>query len=181
MGGIGYSYDHKFNLTGAAGFGGVYDAANRLVSAWNTAMAAQAEVQLVYDGLGRCVKRTVAGVAAIIIYDGWKPNRGVGWMDGGVFPGLELLRHDAKKGYVRDVFAPLGILRRCKCLEEGLLPSRISISASCNRISVPCNPISASRNRGSVPCNPISASLVESWASRNSISASCNRVSASRN
>ncbi len=31
------------------------------------------EVELIYDGLGRCVKRTIQGVATIIIYDAWKP------------------------------------------------------------------------------------------------------------
>jgi RHS repeat-associated protein len=110
VGGIAYSYDHKFNLTGAGGFGGVYDAANRLVSAWNSATAAQAEVQLVYDGLGRCVKRTIGGVATIILYNDWKPiAEWDGWTEDyfqawnvyGLGADEILLRHDAKMGYVR--------------------------------------------------------------------------------
>jgi YD repeat-containing protein len=29
--------------------------------------------QFVYDGLGRCVKRTINGVVTVITYDEWKP------------------------------------------------------------------------------------------------------------
>ena len=110
VGGGSFDYDAKFNLTWAAGFSGVYDAANRLVAASNSSMAVQAEVQLVYDGLGRCVKRTVAGVATIIIYDEWKPiAEWDGWTEDyfqawnvyGLGADEILLRHDAKYGYTR--------------------------------------------------------------------------------
>ena len=46
-----------------------YNAQNQLVSGtkgMNT-------VQFVYDGLGRCLKRTTNGAGIIFAYDGWKP------------------------------------------------------------------------------------------------------------
>ena len=70
-----YSYDGNFNLTHAPGFNAVYDAANRLVSISNggSGEAQQTIATFVYDGLGRCVKRTFNGVATVLVYDGWKP------------------------------------------------------------------------------------------------------------
>ena len=117
VGGMGYSYDTKFNLTAGEGFSGTYDAANRLVAASNSAMAAQAEVNLVYDGLGRCVKRTIGGVATIILYDDWKPiAEWDGWTEDyfqswNVYgPGADeiLVRHSARYGYTRYHSDPNG-------------------------------------------------------------------------
>ncbi|HWM24161.1 MAG TPA: RHS repeat-associated core domain-containing protein [Chthoniobacterales bacterium] len=110
VGGMGYTYDNNFNLTAGESFSGTYDAANRLVSASNSGMAASPEVELVYDGLGRCVKRTIQGVATIIIYDEWKPiAEWDGWTEDyfqawNVYgPGADeiLLRQGGKWGYVR--------------------------------------------------------------------------------
>jgi RHS repeat-associated protein len=79
VGGMTYTYDNNFNLTGTGAFFGVYDAANHLISASNSAGEAPVVVaQFVYDGLGRCVKRTLAtangpGVETVFLFDGWKP------------------------------------------------------------------------------------------------------------
>ena len=110
--GNSFSYDDNFNLTHTAGFNGVYDAANRLVSASN-AGSGEAQTTLagfVYDGLGRCVKRTLNGVGTVFIYDGWKvigeweesvPDYFQAWNVYG--PGADeiLLRQGGKYGYVR--------------------------------------------------------------------------------
>jgi RHS repeat-associated protein len=110
VGGMSYQYDSNFNLTYTGAFSGVYDAANRLVSASNggSGEAQQTVAGFVYDGLGRCVKRTLNGVATIFVYDGWKP---IGeWDAWGYFqawnvygPGDDeiLLRHWGKYGYLR--------------------------------------------------------------------------------
>ncbi|MFZ1218807.1 MAG: RHS repeat-associated core domain-containing protein [Chthoniobacterales bacterium] len=101
------AYDANFNLLHADGFNGVYDAANRLVSASNG--SSQLVVGFVYDGLGRCVKRTFNGVETILIYDGWNPiAEWDGWADyfqaWNVYgPGQDeiLLRQQGKQGYIR--------------------------------------------------------------------------------
>jgi RHS repeat-associated protein len=110
VGAMSYQYDSNFNLTYTGAFSGVYDAANRLVSASNggSGEAQQTVAGFVYDGLGRCVKRTLNGVATIFVYDGWKP---IGeWDVWGYFqawnvygPGEDeiLLRHWGKYGYLR--------------------------------------------------------------------------------
>lgn len=110
--GNSFSYDNNFNLTHAAGLYGVYDAANRLVSASNGGSGeAQTTVAgFVYDGLGRCVKRTLNGVGTVFIYDGWKvigewdesvPDYLQAWNVYG--PGADeiLLRQGGKYGYIR--------------------------------------------------------------------------------
>ena len=75
VGGNGYSYDNNFNLTHAGAFSGVYNAANQLVSASNSGALAASPMTagFVYDGLGRCVKRTLGDEATVFVYDGWKP------------------------------------------------------------------------------------------------------------
>lgn len=60
-------YDANFNLNAMPGFTGSYDAQNQLLSANN------GSAQIVYDGLGRCVKRTINGTTTVFAYDGWKP------------------------------------------------------------------------------------------------------------
>src|SRR5205085_1228642 len=65
------NYDGNFNLWSAPnGFrAGFYDAEDYLLSATNGGNSAQ----FVYDGLGRCVKRTINGVTRFITYDEWNP------------------------------------------------------------------------------------------------------------
>ncbi|MEY2508897.1 MAG: hypothetical protein QOH01_3226, partial [Verrucomicrobiota bacterium] len=62
------SYDANFNLTGFDGASFNYNAANQLTSASRGGNT----VQFVYDGLGRCLKRTINGVTTLLVYDGWK-------------------------------------------------------------------------------------------------------------
>jgi RHS repeat-associated protein len=62
-------YDGNFNFKWIAGWQYSYDAENHLTGLDTTVPRAR----FVYDGLGRCVKRTVDGVTTLITYDGWKP------------------------------------------------------------------------------------------------------------
>jgi RHS repeat-associated protein len=112
MAGSSLSYDNNFNLTHMTGFNGIYDAGNLLVAASN---GASLEVQqtiagFVYDGLGRCVKRTFNGVGTILVYDGWKPigewdatvpDYFQAWNVYGPGPDEILLRQGGKYGYMR--------------------------------------------------------------------------------
>jgi len=63
------AYDGNFNLSGYNGWTYVYDADNRLISA----NASGHHAEFVYDGLGRCVRRTIDGAATVFTYDEWKP------------------------------------------------------------------------------------------------------------
>ena len=105
VGGETFSYDGNFNLTHAGGFNGIYDAANRLVSASDTGASPPVLAEFVYDGLGRCVKRTIGGVVTLFAYDGWKPiaewNQLQAWNVYGPGPDEILLRHEVKYGYLR--------------------------------------------------------------------------------
>ena len=69
VGGTEITYDDKFNLTGVGSFAAGYDSVNRLV--W--AQSVEDSAEFVYDGLGRCLKRTVNWETILIAYDGWKP------------------------------------------------------------------------------------------------------------
>jgi RHS repeat-associated protein len=62
-------YDGNFNFRSIAGWLYSYDADNHLTGLDTTTPRAR----FVYDGLGRCVKRTIDGVTTAITYDGWKP------------------------------------------------------------------------------------------------------------
>ena len=118
VGGMSYSYDNNFNLAATGAFFGVYDAANHLVSASNSGGEAPAVVaQFVYDGLGRCVKRTLNGVETVFLYDGWKPiaewyaakpDYFQAWNVYG--PGADeiLLRQQGEYGYIRFHSDPHG-------------------------------------------------------------------------
>jgi RHS repeat-associated protein len=64
-----FSYDGNFNLTGTGGFYATYNSANQATSIYG----GEDEGDFVYDGLGRCVKRTVDWETTLITYDGWKP------------------------------------------------------------------------------------------------------------
>jgi len=106
------SYDNNFNLTHTVGFNGIYDAGNLLVAASNggSGEAQQTIAGFIYDGLGRCVKRTFNGVGTILVYDGWKPIAEWDATVPGYFqawnvygPGSDeiLLRQGGKYGYMR--------------------------------------------------------------------------------
>jgi RHS repeat-associated protein len=76
-------YDTKFNLlSGYDDWVYTYDADKRLISA-DSAAGQGHHAQFVYDGLGRCVKRTIDGAATVFTYDEWKPI--VEWTGAGVF------------------------------------------------------------------------------------------------
>src|SRR5205085_4404625 len=63
--------------------------------------------QFVYDGLGRCLKRTIDGDTTRIVYDGWEPIweldewNGVSWNIYGPGPDEILYRHDMSRGDFR--------------------------------------------------------------------------------
>jgi YD repeat-containing protein len=62
-------YDQNFNLYTLNGWRYDYDADKHLLLTTNGPNTGQ----FVYDGLGRCVKRTINGVVTVITYDEWKP------------------------------------------------------------------------------------------------------------
>jgi RHS repeat-associated protein len=64
VGGQAVGYDENFNITSHNGVSFTYDAQNRLVGG---------SMQCIYDGLGRCVRRTINGVTRLFVYDGWNP------------------------------------------------------------------------------------------------------------
>jgi RHS repeat-associated protein len=85
-------YDGNFNLTYLDCLAGSYDAANHLVTAaypgapgggQSTVVSSESpnspdaipevNASFVYDGLGRCVRRTFNGTTTNILYDGWNP------------------------------------------------------------------------------------------------------------
>jgi RHS repeat-associated protein len=67
--GGGLYYDQKFNLMWTGGFSAGYDSENHLTSIGS----GEDYGQFIYDGLGRCVKRTIDWETILITYDGWKP------------------------------------------------------------------------------------------------------------
>lgn len=84
VGGQALGYDGNFNLQSMFGFGGTYNSINQLISANSGASAAQFThagvdrgslntAQFTYDGLGRCVKRTINGSTSVFVLDAWKP------------------------------------------------------------------------------------------------------------
>jgi RHS repeat-associated protein len=116
VGGVNFSYDSNFNLTAAGALSVAYDAASHVVSATHHDYNfGDISVNFVYDGLGRCVKRTVGGYAAVFAYDGWKPigqwdewKFAQGWNVYG--PGADeiLLRYHDVYGYIRFQSDPHG-------------------------------------------------------------------------
>jgi RHS repeat-associated protein len=91
-------YDTKFNLSGYDGWTYVYDADKRLVFAGSAADGGHS-AQFVYDGLGRCVKRTIDGAATVFTYEEWKPI--VEWTDAGAFVAWNLYGPGADEILVR--------------------------------------------------------------------------------
>jgi len=102
--GAGVYYDDKFNLMWTGGFSAGYDSENHL-----TAIGSGEDYgQFVYDGLGRCLKRTIDWETTLITYDGWQPivewdewNNLKAWNVYGEGPDEILYRHDAARGDFR--------------------------------------------------------------------------------
>jgi hypothetical protein len=69
IGGQTVQYDQNFNVSLLSGWSYGYDAEKHLMVTSNGGSSAS----FVYDGLGRCVKRTINGVSTRLVYDGWKP------------------------------------------------------------------------------------------------------------
>jgi len=90
------AYDGNFNLRIYDGWTYGYDADNRLISAISTAGHS---AQFVYDGLGRCVKRTIDGVSTVFTYDDWKPI--VEWNVAGTFVAWNLYGPGADEILIR--------------------------------------------------------------------------------
>jgi RHS repeat-associated protein len=92
-------YDTKFNLlSGYDDWVYTYDADRRLISAVSAADGGH-QAQFVYDGLGRCVRRTIDGTATVLTYDEWKPI--VEWTGAGVFVAWNLYGPGADEILVR--------------------------------------------------------------------------------
>jgi RHS repeat-associated protein len=97
-------YDDKFNLMWTGGFSAGYNSENQL-----TAIGSGEDWgQFIYDGLGRCLKRTVDWETTLITYDGWQPivewdewNNLKAWNVYGPGPDEILYRHDAARGDLR--------------------------------------------------------------------------------
>jgi RHS repeat-associated protein len=96
-------YDGNFNLMWTGGFSADYDLENHLTSV----TSGEDDAEFTYDGLGRCLKRTVDGDTTLVVYDGWKPIweldhwDGVSWNIYGPGPDEILYRHDMIRGELR--------------------------------------------------------------------------------
>jgi RHS repeat-associated protein len=94
------AYDGNFNQTAYGTQVTSFDAQNRLVSLNNSGNGTSA--QFTYDGLGRCVRRTINGVTRLFTYDGWKPmlewdgaGNWLAWNIYGAGPDEILARYDS--------------------------------------------------------------------------------------
>jgi RHS repeat-associated protein len=76
-------YDNRFNLDQFWGMNYNHNSANQLISVTGSHSAS-----FTYDGLGRCVRRTVDGQTRIFAYDGW--NAIVEWDQSGNFMATNL-------------------------------------------------------------------------------------------
>jgi YD repeat-containing protein len=63
------NYDENLNVSAYDGWAFVHDAEKRLLSVTGNGHSAQ----FAYDGLGRCVKRTIDGATTSFTCDDWKP------------------------------------------------------------------------------------------------------------
>jgi RHS repeat-associated protein len=98
------SYDGNFNFGSMGGWQYSYDADKRLTGL----DTGYPRARFVYDGLGRCVKRTIDGVTRVITYDDWKPimewsdpTHLVAWNAYGPGPDEILWRYQAGAGHLR--------------------------------------------------------------------------------
>jgi RHS repeat-associated protein len=89
------NYDGNLNVSGYDGWAFVHDAEKRLLSVTGNGHSAQ----FVYDGLGRCVKRTIDGVTTVFTYDNWKPV--AEWTGAGEFVAWNLYGAGADEILVR--------------------------------------------------------------------------------
>lgn len=103
-GGQACQYDGNFSFKYMGGWSFSYDAERRLTGLDTGSPRAR----FVYDGLGRCVKRTIEGVTTIINYDGWNPimefnssGQWVAWNAYGAGPDEILFRSQVGVGYLR--------------------------------------------------------------------------------
>ncbi|MEY2506963.1 MAG: hypothetical protein QOH01_1292 [Verrucomicrobiota bacterium] len=98
-------YDQNFNLYTLNGWRYDYDADKHLLLTTN----GSATGSFLYDGLGRCVRRTINGTTTRFIYDGWKPfmewsldtGHLVAWNIYGPGPDEILWRWDEAVGHLR--------------------------------------------------------------------------------
>lgn len=88
-------YDGNFNYASIGGWGFGYDAENRLTSLDHSGPRAA----FVYDGLGRCVRRTIEGVTTLITYDAWNPI--LEWDQGGNWTAVNVYGAKADEILVR--------------------------------------------------------------------------------
>ena len=65
------TYDTSLNLQTYASWSYSYDAENRLLRASIDARGSSHAMTAIYDGLGRCLQRTVDGVTTTYVYDEW--------------------------------------------------------------------------------------------------------------
>jgi RHS repeat-associated protein len=98
------NYDGNLNVSGYDGWAFVHDAEKRLLSVTGNGHSAQ----FAYDGLGRCVKRTIDGATTLFTYDGWKPV--AEWTGAGVFVAWNLYGVGADEILVRYQANPVGYL-----------------------------------------------------------------------
>ena len=96
------TYGANFNVSTLNGRSYKYDADKRLLSVTSGTTTV---IACLYDGLGRCVKRTVNGVTTVFTYDEWNPvfewsgtGAGQAWNMYGARADEILARWDAVKG-----------------------------------------------------------------------------------
>jgi RHS repeat-associated protein len=98
------NYDGNLNVSGYDGWTFVHDAEKRLLSVTGNGHSAL----FAYDGLGRCVKRTIDGATTVFTYDNWKPV--AEWTGAGAFVAWNLYGAGADEILVRYQQNPVGYL-----------------------------------------------------------------------
>jgi RHS repeat-associated protein len=98
------NYDGNLNVSGYDGWAFVHDSEKRLLSVTGNGHSAQ----FAYDGLGRCVKRTIDGATTLFTYDGWKPV--AEWTGAGAFLAWNLYGVGADENLLRFQQNPAGYL-----------------------------------------------------------------------
>jgi RHS repeat-associated protein len=98
------NYDGNLNVSEYDGWTFVHDAEKRLLSVAGNGHSAL----FAYDGLGRCVKRTIDGATTVFTYDNWKPV--AEWTGAGAFVAWNLYGTGADEILVRYQQNPAGYL-----------------------------------------------------------------------